>query len=282
MPELPEVESIRLQLEHFLIGHKIISIKVNNRKTLAQDEDKLVNAKIKSVRRFGKALCIDLDNGYSAVVHLKMTGQFIYRGPRLKNPPPLDKKLVGGAPGKHTHVIFELDKKGILYFNDYRRFGWIKIVKTAQVKNFDFIKKLGPEPLDGLTPEKFSEIIGKTSRSIKLLLMDQTKIGGIGNIYANEALFLAKINPKTPAESLSHKEIKTLYKAIEIALKKGLKFKGASEQSFVNPDGTTGNFQDHTLVYGRQGEVCPNNCGGKIKKIMLGSRGTFFCSNCQK
>lgn len=282
MPELPEVENIRIQLENFLVGHKVEKVKVNYRKTLPEDEEKLVGGKIIKVNRYAKALSVDLDNDYSFVMHVKMTGQPIYRGPNLKNPPELSKKIVGGVPGKHTHVIFYLDKGGILYFNDYRKFGWIKVVKTKDLGNLDFINKLGPEPLDGLTEEMFKEILKTSGKGIKVLLMDQSKISGVGNIYANDALFLAKVYPSRKSSSLSEKEMVSLYHAIEDVLKNGLKFHGASEQAFVTPDGKTGEYQEHTLVYDREREDCLNKCGGKIKKIKLGGRGTYFCPSCQK
>ena len=282
MPELPEVENIRIQLENFLVGHKIEKVKVNYRKTLPEDEEKLIGGNVVKVNRFAKALSVSLDNDYSFVMHVKMTGQPIYRGPNLEKPPDLSKKVVGGVPGKHTHVIFYLDKEGVLYFNDYRKFGWIKVVKTSDVENLDYIKKLGPEPLDGLTEELFKEILRSSGKGIKVLLMDQSKISGVGNIYANDALFLAKVQPSRRSSSLSEKETIALYHSIEDVLKRGLKFHGASEQAFVTPDGNIGEYQEHTLVYDREGEDCLNKCGGKIKKTKLGGRGTYFCSSCQK
>lgn len=303
MPELPEVESIRIKLEKYLIGHKVEKVKVNYAKALQGDPKKLTGGKVEKIRRFGKVLSIDLDNGYSAVIHIKLTGQLIYRGPNLKNPPSLSKKVVGGVPGlpakaskmragKHTHVVFELDKGGVLlddksqraalYYNDVRKFGWIKIVKTGQVQEIDFIKKLGPEPLDGLTFKKFKEILGSTRRSIKTLLMDQSKIGGVGNIYANDALWKAKIHPERPADKLKEDEIKKLYKAIEEVLKAGLKYEGASELAFVMPDGEEGSYQDHSLVYGREGESCRRHKDTKVKKKKVAGRGTYYCPACQR
>lgn len=170
----------------------------------------------------------------------------------------------------------------MLYFNDYRKFGWIKVVKTKDVKDMDFIKKLGPEPLKDLTLKEFKNITKSTTKAIKLLLMDQTKISGVGNIYANDALYLAKINPFTKSKDIEDKKIESLYNAIEDVLKKGLKYHGASEQAFVTPDGNSGEYQNYTLVYGKKGESCSNLCGGKIEKIKLGGRGTYFCPICQK
>ncbi len=280
MPELPEVESIKLQLERYLIGHKIegVEVKYNN---FEGDKNKLVGGKVAGIRRFGKVISIDLDKDYSVVIHIKLTGQLIYRGPNLKNPPDLSKKVSGGAPGRHTHVTFDLDKGGKLYYNDVRRFGWLKVVKTKDVESIGFIDKLGPEPLDGLTTQKFKEIVGSTRRTIKTLLMDQSKIGGVGNIYANDALNLSKIHPESPANSLTGEEAETLYEAIEKVLKEGLKRGGASELAFVTPDGSEGGYQKHFLAYGRDGEKC-KNCGGVIIKTTVGGRGTYFCPKCQK
>src|SRR5689334_13288357 len=166
MPELPEVETMKLQLGKFLTGHKIIDVKVLSPKALSGDIKNIVGGKVIGTRRFGKVSVIDLDNGYSILTHVKLTGQFIYRGPNLKNPTPLSKKVTGGIPGPHTLVIFKLDKNGELYYNDVRRFGWIRIEKTEDVEKEKFISKLGPEPLKDLTLELFTQILSKTKRPI--------------------------------------------------------------------------------------------------------------------
>ena len=282
MPELPEVETIRKGLEKYLVGHKITKVEVRVRKILDSGEKGLEGGKIKKIRRFGKVLSIDLDNGYSAVIHIKLTGQLIYRGPNLKLPPQLSKKVLDGIPSKHTHVIFSLDKGGKLYYNDVRKFGWIKVVRTRDVEDIDFIKKLGPEPLDSLTLTKFKEIVGSTKRAIKVLLMDQSKIGGVGNIYANDALWLAKIHPAKTSGKLNDKQTNKLYDAILKVLKEGLKREGASELSFVTPEGKEGEYQKHFLAYGREGEPCERCHKAKFKKVKLGGRGTFYCPYCQK
>ena len=282
MPELPEVETVKLQLEKFLVGHKIVDVEVKFAKIFTGDIKNIVGAKITGVRRFAKVISIDLSNGYSLVIHIKLTGQLIYRGPNLGSPPKLSSKVVGGAPGRNTHVIFTLDRGGVLYYNDMRRFGWIKVLKTKDVETTGFVGKLGPEPLDGLTQPKFTEILGGTKRAIKVLLMDQVKIGGIGNIYANDALWLAGISPKRPANSLTTEEGKKLFEAIEKVLREGIKRGGASELSFVTPDGAEGGYQKHFLAYGQQGKVCPRCNAHKFVKISLGGRGTYFCPNCQK
>jgi formamidopyrimidine-DNA glycosylase len=231
---------------------------------------------------------MDLDNGYSILTHVKLTGQYIYRGPNLPNPKPLSAKVTGGVSGPYTLVIFNLDHGGELYYNDVRRFGWIRVEKTEDVPKEKFIVKLGPEPpvtksFTGkeLTPEIFKEILSKSARPIKIILMDQEKMGGVGNIYANDALWLAKINPKTPANSLDDKSAKDLYDAVISVLKEGIKYGGASELAFVTPDGTEGDYQKHTLAYGREGDVCERCHKATFKKFFLGGRGTYFCPVCQ-
>ena len=288
MPELPEVEAIRLQLGKFMVGHKIVSVEVRNRKTFQGDEKSIIGGKITGTRRFGKVSVMDLDNGYSILTHVKLTGQYIYRGPNLLHPKPLSAKVTGDIPGPHTLVIFNLDRGGELYYNDVRRFGWIRVEKTEDVPKEKFIVKLGPEPpvtksFTGkeLTPEIFKEILSKSGRPIKIVLMDQTKMGGVGNIYANDALWLAEVNPKTPAKNLDGKSIEELYKAILSVLREGIKYGGASELSFVTPDGTEGDYQKHTLAYGREGDVCERCHKATFKKFFLGGRGTYFCPVCQ-
>lgn len=280
MPELPEVESIKRQLEKYVVGHKISGIEVRNQRSFPIGKEKAVGKKVKSVRRFGKVLVIDLDNGYSIIAHVKMTGQFIYRGPNLKEPCEISEKVLGGLGGKHTHVIFTLDKGGMLYFNDVRKFGWLEVYPTNDVEKHRFIGKLGKEPLKDLSEEELQNIISKSNKPIKVLIMDQEKIAGIGNIYANDALYLAQIHPATSAKSLSNSEIEKLFRSIEKVLKKGIEKGGASERSFVTPDGSEGSYQEISLVYGKQGKACVF-CGTKIEKIELGGRGTFFCPHCQ-
>lgn len=280
MPELPEVETIKKGLTRYLIGHKITDVKIHSTKVFQADPSHIKGAIIKGIRRFAKVLSIDLSNSYSIVIHIKMTGQLIYRGPHLPHPPPLSTK-VKGLPGKHTHVIFHLDNSGILYYNDVRKFGWIRSMKTNTVAASNFIGKLGPEPFGELTAQRFKEIIGKYKTPIKPLLMDQNKIAGVGNIYANDACFLAKIHPKRPANSLNKKEQDALYKSLLQVLKEGLKRGGASENTFVTSEGHEGGYQEHFLAYAQDGKQCTRCKKEKIIRIVLGGRGTFFCPRCQ-
>lgn len=284
MPELPEVETIRLGLQKYLVGHRIEKVEVRLSKIVTGDTKHVIGAKVKGVRRFGKGLVIDLDNGYSIAAHIKLTGQFIYQDAKTQRV-KASKEKVGTLPNKFTHVIFHLDKGGVLHYNDVRQFGWIRIIESGPpaggLKDQSFFKDLGPEPLKDLTFSKFVKIVSPLNAPIKAVLMDQKKISGVGNIYANDALFLARIDPRRKAKSLSHKELQKLNGAIVEVLKRGLQYGGATELNYVNVLGQEGGYQKHFLVYGREGEKC-HNCGAIIKKIKLAGRGTYFCSNCQK
>lgn len=273
MPELPEVETIRLQLNKLLVGHKVLDVDIRTAKTFQDNPEIIIGAKIIGVRRFAKILAIDFANNYSLLVHLKMTGQLIYRGPNLTHVFPSTKITELG--GKHTRVIINLDKGGKLYFNDYRMFGWMRIVQSVE------FNAVSPEPLKDLNLEIFKKIIKSSKRPIKIQLMDQAKIAGIGNIYANDALWLAKVRPQRPANSLSGAEQKLLYNAINKILKQAIKSGGSSETAYVAPDGTEGTYQNNFLVYNRAGKKCLNNCGSVITKIKFAGRGTYFCPLCQ-
>lgn len=288
MPELPEVETMRTQLSKFIVGSKITNV-IFKTKSYELPTTNLIGSTVLKVRRYAKVTSIDLSSNYSILTHVKLTGQYIYRGSNLKDKGELSKKVVGGLGGPHTHIIFEFSDGGKLYYNDIRKFGWVKLVKTEEVEKEKFIKNLGPEPhiakgFSGavLTKEYFNKLLSKSKRNIKVLLMDQAKIGGVGNIYANDALYLSKVSPKRTANTLTELERNKLYSAIEFVLKEGLKYGGASELAFVTPDGKEGEYQNHTQVYGHQGETCKNCKKNKIEKFFLGGRGTYWCSNCQK
>lgn len=287
MPELPEVETIRLGLERYLVGHKIEDVEVKVPKLFEGSVKQIIGSKVIKARRFGKGLVIDLSNGYSLAIHVKLTGQLIYRDEKTKNI-PVSKQKVGELPSKFTHITFVLDKGAFLYYNDIRRFGWIKVVKTDEVGNLPFFKGMGPEPFVGkassgqaiLTLDKFKSILSNSSVAVKPLIMDQKRIGGIGNIYANDACYYAKIDPKRPAKNLSSKEAEKLYEGIHKSMEKSLKYGGSSELTYVNVLGQEGEYQNHTLIYGRQGDICERD-GGKIQKNYLGGRGTYYCEKCQ-
>ncbi len=288
MPELPEVETIRIGLQKHLVGHTIEKVDIRFNQQFTGDPAAIIGAKIIAVRRFGKGLIIDLNNNLSIAVHVKMTGQLVYkkasRVPKASQMPramKISELNIDNLPDKYTSIIFHLDNQSLLFFRDIRKFGWIKVVPTKKISDLPFFKSLGAEPLKDLTFDKYSNILKSVRTSIKTLLMDQSKIAGIGNIYANEALFLSGIHPARPAQSLSEKEVRSLFDAIEKVLKKGIESGGASEVNFVNAIGEKGTYQKHFLIYKKTGKPCPN-CGTIIKKMKIGGRGTFYCPGCQE
>jgi formamidopyrimidine-DNA glycosylase len=288
MPELPEVETIKLELQKRLIGHRIEDVKVLLPKIFEGNSKDIIGAKIVDLKRIGKGLIIELDNNFVLTVHLKMTGQLVFQDKTTEGS-KLSAKVGGESlPSKYSHVIFTLDKGATLFYNDLRRFGWIKMVKKADLKDVTFFKEMGPEPKVGedlagkeLKLDYFKDIVQKSNLPIKVTLMDQKKIGGIGNIYANDALFLARIDPRRKGKTLIDEEVEKLFKAIYIIIKKSLEYGGSSDENFVNALGQEGKYQDHALAYGKKGEKC-SVCGATIEKIQLGGRGTFFCPKHQK
>lgn len=279
MPELPEVETIKLGLQKYLIGKKVERVEILLPKIFEGDSKKITGAVITTVRRFGKALVVDFDNDFSLAVHVKMTGQLVYLGKDRPKEARISSK-VGQVPNAFTHVIFHLSDYAKLFYNDIRQFGWLRVLPTEEVEQMKFISELGPEPFKDLTLEKFKEILKDKPTAIKVLLMDQKRIGGIGNIYANDALYLSGINPKRPAKQLTESEVQELYKAIHAVLKKGLELGGSSEHTYVTALGEEGSYQKNFLVYGKAGKAC-TKCGSRIIRTMLGGRGTFLCEVCQ-
>lgn len=279
MPELPEVETLRLQFSQILIGLTIKDIEILKPKSFVGDKKQIYGAKIRKVRRFAKILVIDFPNALSLAVHLKLTGQLIYRGKRQPQKIVVSDPLLKSLPNKHTRVIITFENSDILYFNDLRIFGWMKVVDSNQMINL--VQNLGPEPLKDLTYAQFEKILDNSKKPVKLVLMDQEKIAGVGNIYANDALFLAGISPMTEAQKISKEKAKLLFDKLLKVLRDGIRWGGASENNFRDAFGQMGKKQEHFYVYGRQGEKCLKNCGEKIRRITLGGRGTFFCPRCQ-
>lgn len=266
MPELPEVETIKRYLEKEIIGQRIKNVEIFDKRSFKGEKKNIQGAKILNLERRGKILIFVLNNGYNLMFHLKMTGQILFLN-FLRN----------SEIDKSTKIIFVLDR-GYLVFNDIRKFGWVKVVEARNLK--EEIKNLGIDALN-LTFNDLKRILNSTKRPIKLVLMDQTKIAGIGNIYANESLFLAKIHPQTPANKLTDRKIKKLLKAIKTILKKAIKYEGTSFRFYLKPDESRGKYQEKFLVYQREDEKC-KRCSAKIKRIILGGRSTFYCPNCQK
>jgi formamidopyrimidine-DNA glycosylase len=288
VPELPEVETIKRGLSKLIIGRQITSINRNNLKSFqGSDGDTrrfLVGAKVQSVHRRAKVLLIDLTTDYSLMIHLKMTGQLVFvdKDQRFGAGHPTDS-LVGELPDKSTRVSFEFADGSQLFFNDQRKFGWIKLLPTIEVQNVDFMKKVGPEPLaDDFTVANFTARFQKRLRSsIKAALLDQTVIAGVGNIYADESLWGAKIHPKRLVESIKPAEFKKLYEEVRAVMNFSIEKGGSTNRNYVNAEGKKGSYMDFAKVFRREGQACPR-CGSEIIKIRVAGRGTHICPVCQK
>lgn len=280
MPELPEVETIRKGITDKLIGKKIKDIEVKVPKLFVGNKNDIIGAKIIDAKRVAKVLEIVLDNGYSIIIHLKMTGQLIYKDDKSMAVGGHTQKVYDAdPPHAYTHIIYTFSGGSHLYFNDFRKFGWNKIVKSHEVMKLLGPDHFGPEPgMGDFTVGYLKKIFSKSGKAIKLVLMDQQKIGGIGNIYANDGLYWAGIMPTRPAKSLSNAEISKLKNAIEKVIKLGLEYGGSSENTYVNIEGKKGRYMEVTAVYQKKND--PK--GHSIRRTKIGGRGTFSCKICQK
>lgn len=274
MPELPEVETIRRQLEKEIKGKKIIDVEIKVPKLvkapLLTFKKAAAGSNIINFRRRAKLIIFDLSNSYSFLIHLKLTGQLITKNKEDK-------------PEKYTHVIFYFSDDTKLFFNDLRKFGYIKLIETKKLDKELEKEKFGPEPLSKeFTLELFKELLNKKKVSkIKPLLMDQTFIAGVGNLYAAEVCFYAGVRPTRPAGLIKQEETKKLYDGIKKILKEAIKRQGSSVDTYVDIHGKKGGYIPFLKVYGRKGEKC-FRCGTKIQMVNLAGRGTYFCPKCQK
>jgi formamidopyrimidine-DNA glycosylase len=287
MPELPEVETVRAGLAELLPGLEIKSVESDWEKSFPNaksDTDRfLIGAKIVQIRRRGKALIIDLSSDYSLVIHLKMTGQLVFRSDSaVFGAGHPSSSLTGKLPDKSTRVIFSLEGAK-LFFNDQRKFGWAKLIPTIEIDHMDFFKKLGPEPLaHGFTAKDFRGRIRKRPGSkIKPALMDQTVIAGVGNIYADEALWGAKIHPEERVRNVSDAKLNKLYEELIYVLKLAIEKGGSTDKNYVDAKGKKGSYLKFARVFRRENLPCPR-CGNTIIKTRVGGRGTHLCPHCQK
>lgn len=272
MPELPEVETIRRDLNKELKGRKIIKLKFYDWAKMLQPSPEAVakaveGKKIRDFDRRAKLLLMHLEDGKTIATHLKLTGQLFIRKSTDR-------------PDRFTHIILEIDKGEELRFNDLRKFGFMKVVENK----FDLEKILaefGPEPFTKeFTFDAFKKIVIKTTRKIKTVIMDQTQISGVGNIYADEALWRAKIYPEKTAEKLTEEELRDLYDAILFVLKQGIEDRGTSVDQYLDIYSKEGGHVKNLKVFRLNKEPCPR-CGTTIKKIRIGGRGTHYCPKCQ-
>ena len=266
MPELPEVETIKGDLQETILGKKILKVYVNDPRVIREPapalfKKSLEGQTIKNILRRAKLLVFELSNGSFLTIHLKMTGQLVYPG-----------------GSKRSRVAFYLSGGKILDFNDDRLFGELRLVRDWE--KLKFVQALGPEPFD-LTCADFKDMLSKRKTEIKPLLMDQKFISGIGNLYAAEILFRAKIHPKRSAQSLTAQEKEALYKEMKKVLNSAIKHGGSSVDDYVRVSGKPGDYRRYHQVYGRGGKPC-FLCKNPVKKITQGGRGTYFCAKCQK
>ncbi len=286
MPELPEVETIKLGLTKLITGKKILKIDVLNLKSFpnnkADVDNFILGKEIINIRRRAKLLMIDLSSNYSLLIHLKMTGQLVYVSDdtRFGAGHPNDS-LINDLPDRSTRVIFELSRAK-LFFNDQRKFGWIKVIPTELLSDQEYFSKHGPEPLADISPAVFKSNLKKHPRSnIKASLLDQSVIAGIGNIYADESLFLSKIHPKTLVKDLSNQKINSLINSIRQVLELSISKGGSTDRNYVNAEGKKGSYLEFANVFRRENQSCPV-CHSTIIKIRVAGRGTHLCPNCQK
>ena len=312
MPELPEVETVRRGLANLLPGRTVLrSTTIDSPKSFpnapSDVEQFLYEATIVGARRRAKVLIIDLSSEYSLVVHLKMTGQLVFRGEvKVKNleygirnlevkisdpSEPLtsfagghpNDSLVGKLPDRSTRVQIDFTDGSHLFFNDQRKFGWIKLVPTTMVEQMPFFQKVGPEPLDPKTKsEEFIQRVRRRSGSmIKPVILDQAVIAGVGNIYADECLWAAHIHPETRAGKLSDEQLNTLFielvKILQLSIDQG----GSTDRNYVDAEGRKGNYLKFANVFRREGQACHRHPDQEILKIRVAGRGTHICPVCQ-
>ncbi len=288
MPELPEVETINRGMKKYLLGKVIVKVEVDWFKSLAYDQEfikkHLLNATIKSIDRRGKVLILSLNNNFNLLFHLKMTGQLVYvsKNEKFGAGHPSDS-LVNKLPDKSTRIIFYFKDDSKLFFNDQRKFGWAKILDSKNLKEFEFLKKLGPEPLEkDFTLKVFKERLNfRKNSKIKAALLDQTIIAGLGNIYTDESLWMAKIHPSEPVYKLTDIKIKKLYDSILEILNLSIQKGGSSDRNYINIEGKKGSYIEFANVYKKVNQNC-KRCGSKIIRIKVASRGTHLCPKCQK
>lgn len=308
MPELPEVQTVVSELNKKLKNRKIKRVAVHTAKlisvgpqTVSNIRDvsqkavnkfasSLAGRKIVSVRRRGKMLIFDVDGPLAILAHLKMTGQFIFEDPVLAKKTGSKYRLLNKLsapftklPSKHTHVVFYFTDKSVLYFNDIRKFGYIRIVEDKDIEHVKEFKEYGPEPLEkDFTFKVFQSALKNRKKiPIKLALMDTKVVVGIGNIYSDEILYHAHVKPNRKVESLTTKELKAVFGQIKPVLRTGIKYKGSSVGDFVRTDGKWGSMGKHHFVYGRKGQPCLG-CGTIISSMKLGGRTASFCPKEQK
>jgi len=286
MPELPEIEIVKRSLVKMIIKAKIIGVKVNNKnlryKIPSTFQNSLTGEKIYNISRRSKYLIFHLKKKI-LLAHFGMTGKILIKKSAIKALFKTSFYYDTNILEKHNHIIFKLNNGIILIYNDVRRFGFFKIYTTTNINKITFLKKLGLEPFSKRFNENYFNFFIKTrTKNIKSLLMDQSFISGLGNIYVNEILFLSKISPTRQCNRLNKKEVKNIIFNVKKILKISISKGGSSIKDFQNTMGKNGNFQQFFDVYGRKGKDCSRiSCKGKIENIVISNRSSFYCNKCQ-
>ncbi len=287
MPELPEVETVRRGLQSLIVGKRVTQASADTAKGFPNapgDVDSfLLNATVTAVRRRAKVLLIDLSTDYSLMVHLKMTGQMVYvsSSDRFGAGHPNDS-LVNELPDRSTRVTLTFEDTSKLFFNDQRKFGWMRLLPTAEIEAQPFMQKVGPEPLaDEFTRTHFAErFLRRPRTNIKAALLDQSVVAGIGNIYADEALWGARVHPQRLVNTITPAEFGLLYDEVRAVMTLAIEKGGSSNSTYVNAEGKKGSYMDFARVFRREGQACPR-CGATIEKLRVAGRGTHICPHCQ-
>ncbi len=321
MPELPEVETIRRGLERLIVGKQFVGVHCYESpksfpNSMADVQRFVIDARVTAVRRRAKVLMIDLDTDYSLVIHLKMTGQLIYIGRQtaiaegtshqasfrgrgdggeFTSAPSggVDPSFRWGGghpndsflhelPDRSTRVELVFGDDSHLYFNDQRKFGWIKLYPTDEIVNIDFMQRVGPEPLgDSLPAALFiSQIRRRNNTSVKAAILDQTVLAGVGNIYADESLWMTGLHPSTRVRDISDESLAALLGNIKAVLTLSIEQGGSTDKNYVDAEGKKGSYLKFANVFRREGQACPR-CGAQIVKLRVAGRGTHICPTCQ-
>lgn len=291
MPELPEVETVRAGLSRLLVGKTVKSTNNDNLKSFPNSPESIaafmIGASVTAVRRRAKVLLIDLSTDYSLVVHLKMTGQLVWvdeesSDGRFGAGHPNDS-LVSRLPDKSTRVTILFTDGSNLYFNDQRKFGWMRLIPTPEVTNLPFMQKVGPEPLeDSFRAADFIDRIRRRNgTTVKAAILDQTVLAGVGNIYADESLWGARIHPATRVKDLADDQLSELLKEIKYVMTLSIEKGGSTDRNYVNAEGKRGSYIDFARVFRREGQPCHRHPDVQIEKLRVAGRGTHICVVCQ-
>lgn len=281
MPELPEVETIRRGLSKYITRQKIQKVEILCEKSFIGPKELVEGREVLEVRRRGKALLIDLSDGITMMIHLRMTGQTIWVGREKFAAGHPSESFVHELPDKQTRVIFTFTD-GTLFFNDQRKFGFVKVLPTDEVEQDKFIASLAPEPWE-IEPEQVYQVFQRRKNSpVKAVILDQKVIAGIGNIYADEALFDARIHPKTLCGKLSLEDTTKIINGAAKVMQNSIDSGGSTMATYVRADGSKGDYLElFARVFRREGQPCVK-CGNEIIKIRVAGRGTHICPHCQK